>query len=313
MKPRRLAAIDVGTNTVLLLIAESKGPGDYRIIEDRAEITRLGEGVHRSGSLGDGGRQRTLDALKMYCARCHDLGVGEIRAAGTSALREADNAGRFIRQVKAELGLELRALSSREEAYYSFAAVERGLPPKGRQVLVVDVGGGSTELIWGRLGTLYRWASLPVGTVKLTERFLFSDPAEDGQCRRLTAAVDKEIHGDLLRWSDGASFDAMVGVAGTFTTLAAVSLALPEYRSDLVHGSELERTEVQRQIELFKTKTLEERKRIPGLEPKRADVILAGALLIDRIMERFQLERASVSDQGIRYGLLYEALSGTPR
>lgn len=310
----RLATIDVGTNTVLLLIVEIRENKITRTIEDHAEITRLGEGVHRSGFLGSGGQQRTIEVLRGYCARCQELNVKEIMAAGTSALRETTNAGDFIALIKRELGLDLRVLTTQEEAWYSYGAVCKGLSLTTGELLVVDIGGGSTEFIWGKKGDLFRWESLPVGTVKLTERFLHSDPVREDECAELVRTVDEELKAHFLPWCHEASpeacFDTMVGVAGTFTTLGAVDKALLEYRSELVHGCTLQGKEIQRQIGLFKSKTLHERKRIPGLEPKRADVILAGALLIDRIMALFHMDRVIVSDQGIRYGLLHQRLEG---
>lgn len=307
----RLATIDVGTNTVLLLIAEIQENRITRILEDRAEITRLGEGVHSKGCLGPGGQQRTLKVLRNYHTRCQSLNVKEIKVAGTSALRETTNARDFLARLKQDLGWDLRVLSPQEEAWYSYRAVRKGLSLTAEELLVVDVGGGSTEFIWGRREELHRWASLPMGTVKLTERFLLSDPVHEEECAQLIEAVNEELRAHFLNWSTETSFDVTVGVAGTFTTLGAVEKALVEYRSELVHGCTLQRAEIQRQIRLFKSKTLQERRQIPGLEPKRADVILAGGLLIDRVMDLFHIDQVVVSDQGIRYGLLYEQLEGS--
>jgi len=309
METWRLATIDVGTNTVLLLIVEIDHRGDFRILEDRAEITRLGEGVQQNGVLGQGGQQRTLDVLRGYYERCQDLDVQEIKIAGTSALREAANASDFKTCLKQGLGLDLRVLSTREEAWYSYLSVQKGLTGVSPEVLVVDIGGGSTEFVWGKGGELERWASYPMGTVKLTERFLISDPAREEECDRLMRAVDSDLSQQLADWETGTTFGSMVGIAGTFTTLSAVEKALVPYRAEEVHGSPLNRQEVRRQIQLFQSKTVAERKQIPGLEPKRADIILAGALLIDRIMAYFQMDQAIVSDQGIRYGLLFDRLA----
>ncbi|MFQ5916495.1 MAG: Ppx/GppA family phosphatase [Candidatus Binatia bacterium] len=306
MGGRRLATIDIGTNTVILLVAELNGKIGLRFIEDRAEITRLGEGVDSTGVLGEGGQNRTLNTLRDYCARCRSLNVKEIRVAGTSALRDAANAGNFKGRLKRELNLDLHVLSPQEEAWYSYLAVQRGLPLGAKELLVVDVGGGSTEFIWGKEGELHRWASFQMGTVRLTERFLLSDPVREEECTQLASAVDDELGGVLADWKTETVFDAMVGIAGTFTSLSAVKKSLVRYLPDEVHGSFLDREEIQRQIRLFKGKTITERREIPGLEPKRADVILAGSLLVDRIMGHFHLDRVVVSDQGIRHGLLYD-------
>jgi len=308
MSGKRFAAIDIGTNTMLLLAAELAGSGTFRVLADRAEITRLGEGVDRNGRIGSDGEERSLRVLGEYLQICRDLGVDEIVAVGTSALRDARNAANFRIRVRGELGLDLRILSGEEEASYSYLAVQRGLDLKGKEILVVDVGGGSTEFIWGEGDRLVRLASLDLGSVRLTERFLLSDPAREEECSRLTADIDEKLRSRLAAWSTERGFHKMVGIAGTFTTLAAVARGLTRYSHSDVHGSRLGRVEVQRQVRLFESKTVAERKAIPGLEPQRADVILAGALLIDRIMAFFRLDEVMVSDQGIRYGLLFERL-----
>ncbi len=305
---KRSAFIDIGTNSVLLLIAEIDSTGDFHVLEDRAEIARLGEGVDRNFQLSKGSQKRTLEVLGRFRTRCEELRVGEVAVVGTSALREAANTEEFRERLRAELGMELRVLSGENEAHYSYLAAQKGLELSRGDALVVDVGGGSTELIWGRAGRVERWVSLPLGTVRLTERFLLSDPVTGEACGRLTGAVEEGLDQLPAGWQREGPFDVMVGIAGTFTTLAAVAMGLREYSHSKVHGSTVSRREIERQIALYSSKTLAERRKIPGLEPKRADVILAGALLIDRIMGRFEIEKAVISDQGVRYGLLYERL-----
>ncbi len=315
MANRRIATIDVGTNTILLLVAEVDDDGAFRVLTDRAEIARLGEGVDRTRSLSAAGVERALGVLREYVHACRNFGVEEIAAAGTSALRDALNAKSFLIRLKQEFKLDLRVLSGREEAAYSYLAVQKGLQLDAQDVLVVDVGGGSTEFIWAKDGKLHGWASLDVGSVRLTERFLASDPARREECDRLIQTVDQSLTKLLADWGalrqvkDESSRLAMVGIAGTFTTLSAVEKGLTHYSHSEVHGSRLTRVEVVRQVELYRASTIAERKRIPGLEPKRADVILAGALAIQRIMTLFDIDEAIVSDQGIRYGLLYERIA----
>ncbi|MEK6562812.1 MAG: Ppx/GppA phosphatase family protein [Candidatus Binatota bacterium] len=306
---KRFAAIDIGTNTILLLIAELETDGSFQVLDDRAEITRLGAGVDRARQIGPEGERRSLEVLKSYLETCRSLGVDEIAAVGTSALRDARNRGDFNTRLKRELDLDLRVLSGEEEAAYSYQAVQKGLALGEKEVLVVDVGGGSTELIWGKGGALHRSISLDLGSVRLTERFLLSDPVREEECARLTTAIDRELQPLLVDWGVGGGFHAIVGIAGTFTTLAAIAKGLRRYSHSEVHGSCLSRAEVARQVRLFKGKTIAERKEIPGLEAKRADVILAGALLIERVMALFRVDQVTVSDQGIRYGLLHERLS----
>jgi exopolyphosphatase/guanosine-5'-triphosphate,3'-diphosphate pyrophosphatase len=308
----RIATIDVGTNTILLLVAELDEDGAFRVLTDRAEIARLGEGVDRTRSLSAAGVERALEVLREYVHACRNFGVEEIAAAGTSALRDALNAKSFLARLKREFKLDLRVLSGREEAAYSYLAVQKGLQLDAKNVLVVDVGGGSTEFIWGKNGKLHGWASLDLGSVRLTERFLASDPVRKEECDRLIQTVDQSLTKLLVDWGGEPSRTMMVGIAGTFTTLSAVEKGLTHYSHSEVHGSRLSRAEVERQVELYRSKTVAERKQIAGLEPKRADVMLAGALVIQRIMTLFDIDEAVVSDQGIRYGLLYEKIAKKP-
>ena len=301
----RQAAIDVGTNTILLLVAEVDGE-KIRPLEDQVEITRLGEGVDRRGLLGRPGQERSLKALRSYWSRCRQLNVNEITVVGTSALREAANAAEFKARVKEDLGWEIRVLSREEEARYAFQAVYRGLDFLAEDPLVVDVGGGSTEIIWGKNGWPHRWTSLRLGTVRLTERYLPSDPVREEECARLSQAVERELETELRSWEPLPTFAALVGVGASFTTLVAVQRGLACYVPAEVHGGWLERKEIRRQQDLFQSRTIAQRKKIPGLDPGRADVILSGALLIHQIMARFRVERVQVSDHGIRHGVLYD-------
>ena len=309
MSARRFAFIDIGTNTVLCLIAELRDKGRFRVLADLAEISRLGQGVDQSGLIGAEGERRSRELLERYLAACKGLGVEEITAVGTSALREARNSLEVRERWRQEMGLRVRVISGDEEAAYSFLAVQRGLTLGAREVLVIDIGGGSTEFIRGNEGGVVRALSIDVGSVRLTERFLHADPAGEDECAAMVAAIDRDLT-SIREALDGSDTQlTLVGIAGTFTTLAAVEKRLVRYSHSAVHGACLKLAEVKRQVRLFQGKSIAERKLIPGLEAKRADVILAGAWLTERIMTRFGVNRVVVSDQGVRYGLLYERLA----
>jgi len=308
MSLQRAAFLDIGTNTILCLIAELSGGGRLTILDDLAEISRLGEGVDRSGRIGADGERRSVEVLRNYLELCKRLGVGEIIAVGTSALRDANNSVEVRARFKKELALEVRVISGDEEAAYSFLAVQKGLRFPGEELLVIDIGGGSTEFIRGNELGVSQTLSVNIGSVRLTERFLRSDPVREDECAAMIAAIDQEFIPLRGRRLDRASALTLVGIAGTFTTLAAVEKKLARYSHAEVHGSTLALSEVRRQVRLFQEKAVAERKTIPGLEPKRADVILAGAYLIERIMTLFRAERVIVSDQGVRYGLLHERI-----
>jgi exopolyphosphatase / guanosine-5'-triphosphate,3'-diphosphate pyrophosphatase len=300
--------IDIGTNTILCLTAELKGDGGFDVIEDLAEITRLGQGVDRTGYISLQGEERSLQVLRSYLERCRRRNVEEIIAVGTSALRDARNSAEVRARFKQQLGFDVRVISGNEEAAYSFLAVQKGLALGGQELLVIDVGGGSTEFIRGNAAGISRAVSINIGTVRLTEQFLHSDPVRKEECENMIAAIEKELARLPDPWLEAGSALSLVGIAGTFTTLSAVERKLLRYAHAEVHGSRVTLSEVRRQVALFQGKTIEERKGIPGLEPKRADVMLAGATLVERIMAAFHSEQVIVSDQGVRYGLLHECL-----
>jgi exopolyphosphatase/guanosine-5'-triphosphate,3'-diphosphate pyrophosphatase len=229
-------------------------------------------------------------------------------AVGTSALRDAQNSAEVQARIQTELGLVVRVISGEEEAAYSFLAVRSGLHLPGREVLVIDIGGGSTEFIRGNDAGVLQAVSLNLGSVRLTEQFLHSDPVRGEECEKMIRVIDQELAGLVNQWQTHNSALTLVGIAGTFTTLAAVEKKLLRYSHSEVHGRALTVAEVRRQVELFRSRTIAARKAIPGLEPKRADVILAGACLIERIMTLIDAEQVVVSDQGVRYGLLHERL-----
>jgi exopolyphosphatase/guanosine-5'-triphosphate,3'-diphosphate pyrophosphatase len=308
MTAPRFAFIDIGTNTILCLIAELRDGERFRVLEDLAEITRLGQGVDQSGMIGFEGERRSREVLERYLAVCRTLGVENIAAVGTSALRDARNSQEVRERWRQTIGLDVRVISGDEEAAYSFLAVQRGLN-LGGELLVIDIGGGSTEFIRGNESGVTRALSIDIGSVRLTERFLHSDPVSEAECAEMLAAIERELVSIRKALGGTATGLTLVGIAGTFTTLAAIEKQLERYSHSAVHGACLELTEVRRQVRLFQSKTIAQLKMIPGLEAKRADVILAGAWLTERIMTSFAAQRIVVSDQGVRYGLLHERLA----
>ena len=298
MSSRRFAFIDIGTNTILGLIAELKNDGSFDVLDDLAEITRLGEGVQRTGRISPEGEERSLKVLRCYLERFESLNVEAIIAVGTSALRDARNSAEVRGRFKEQLGFDVRVISGDEEAAYSFLAVQRGLPLNRRELLVVDVGGGSTEFIRGSEAGVSQAVSINIGSVRLTEQFLHSDPVQTEECEKMMLAIERELALLPHQWLKDSSILTLVGIAGTFTTLSAVEKKLARYAHGEVHGSRLTLSEVRRQVALYQGKTIAERKAIDGLEPKRADVILAGATLIERTMTVFHLQQVDRERSG---------------
>ena len=298
--PKRLASIDIGTNTILLLIAEVEGDMIKPLFEMET-VVRLGEGVHDSGILTKEAMNRGIQTLSQYLKRSQAMKVQTIFAVGTSALREAKNSGEFLRLVKEKMNLSVEVISGEEEARLSFLAVSKDLMEVNEPILVVDIGGGSTEFILGRGNQINQWTSLPLGSVRFTEQFIHSDPVrkEDGD------TMEKRIRDLLAEIPHSEEPLAMVAVGGTATTLASVEQGLEEFIPEKIHHFILKREALKNQLLLYRFKTIEERRKIPGLPAARADVILAGGAILYLTMEELNCPSVLISCHGVRYGLLY--------
>jgi exopolyphosphatase/guanosine-5'-triphosphate,3'-diphosphate pyrophosphatase len=301
--PERVASIDIGTNTILLLIAEVD-PGGLRPLLEKETIVRLGEGVHQNGVLLEAAMERGIQTLTQRLKECQEMGVQRIFATGTSALREAKNAGDFLRKVEEKLNLPIEIISGEEEAQLSFLAVARDLGDHKKSTLVVDVGGGSTEFVLGKGNQISHWVSLPVGSVRFTEQFLLSDPVRQAEW----VNMEKEIIKGLEKVAHPQKPFTMVAVGGTATTLASVEMGLEHFIYEKIHHFVLRRKVLESQLQLYRSKTLEERRKIPGLFPARADVILAGGAILYFAMEEFEAPSVLISCHGLRYGLIYKKL-----
>jgi exopolyphosphatase/guanosine-5'-triphosphate,3'-diphosphate pyrophosphatase len=297
----RLATIDIGTNTTLLLVAETSG-GDVRVLAERAEITRLGRGIGADGGLGQTGIERTLAVLTDYVAVARSHGAS-IHAIGTEGLRRAPNARDFLEPAARILGAPVEVIDGDREAALSFLAALRSFPDEAKGTTVVlDIGGGSTEIIVARADRVEFRRSLPLGSVRLTEKHIRSDPATPAE----VAAATGEIVQQLANVPFPTGPLTLVGTAGTVTSLAAMSLGLASYDPARVHGHRLTLAALEQQIDGLRASTQPEREKMTGLDPKRADVILAGACILQQIALSAHATEILVSDRGIRWGLLFE-------
>jgi exopolyphosphatase/guanosine-5'-triphosphate,3'-diphosphate pyrophosphatase len=299
----RVAAIDIGTNTVLLLVAE-KRDGKLVAVEEHATITRLGQGVDKTRVLAPEAVERTNACLDAYAAITKRLGVGKTDVVGTSAMRDAGGGEAVRAHVKARFGVEARTISGDEEARLTFGGALSGLSlPEGR-VVVFDIGGGSTEVVDGdRTTRAISFAhSYDVGSVRLTERHVRSDPPSDEE-RAAVARTASEAFASVPSSVRGMP---VVGIAGTITTLAAVSLGMSTYDGSRVHGHVMQLSELERVVDMLGRVPLEERKALAGLEPKRADVIVAGGLVALAFLKHVGAPSVVVSDRGVRWGLAEE-------
>jgi exopolyphosphatase/guanosine-5'-triphosphate,3'-diphosphate pyrophosphatase len=271
----RAASIDIGTNTILLLIAEIQG-GKLKSLFEMETIVGLGKGLQKDGVLSQKAMKRGLQTLTQYLQQCQTTGAQKIFAVGTSALREAKNSEQFLKTVKENLDLSIEIISGGEEAYLSFLAVARDLKELKRPTLVIDVGGGSTEFILGKGDQVIQWKSLPLGSVRFTEQFLLSDPIQGEEWEKM----EREIRGSLGSIPYPQEPFSMVAVGGTATTLASVEQGLEEFIPEKIHHFVLRKEALNNQLHLYRSKTIDERRKIPGLPPARADVILAGGAIL---------------------------------
>jgi exopolyphosphatase/guanosine-5'-triphosphate,3'-diphosphate pyrophosphatase len=322
----RTAAVDCGTNSIRLLIADiytgSAGQegSELSALERRMKIVRLGEGVDRTGRLSPAAIDRTITALREYAALIREYGATKVRMVATSASRDAENAADFTRQVKEVLGVASEVVSGDEEAALSFDGATRELgPDAGAPFCVTDIGGGSTEFVVGdpHGGTL-ALASAPVATphisvnigcVRLTERHLHGDPPTAAEIAATTADIDAALD-QVAAAVPVRDAKTLVGLAGSVTTIAGIALGLDEYDSGRIHHSRVSAARVHEIAGMLLAQTRAERAAIPVMHPGRVDVIGAGALILDRIMTKFGFAEVLVSEHDILDGIAWSLADG---
>jgi exopolyphosphatase / guanosine-5'-triphosphate,3'-diphosphate pyrophosphatase len=293
-----VAAVDCGTNSTRLLIVDEQG----RELARDMRHTRLGEGVHASRMLSEAAIERTVDALRLFRATCDDHGVAHIRVVATSAARDATNSNQFFDAAEQAIGVRPELLDGRDEGLLTFRGATAGLAPA--PCLVVDIGGGSTEFVAGEPdGSGVRFArSLDMGVVRLTELALPGDPPTAGQLDDAFSIV--EAHLAEIEELLGSDCDFMlVGAAGTVTTLAGMHLGLSRYEPAKTHHHVLSRDDVERLFREISSQTVAERMQNPILPEKRADVIVAGAVILLQVMRQFDFDNCLVSEHDILDGL----------
>jgi exopolyphosphatase/guanosine-5'-triphosphate,3'-diphosphate pyrophosphatase len=298
----RYAVIDVGTNSVKFHLGERGGDGTWRVIVDRAEITRLGEGIDEQGEIGREPLERTVNAIHAMVDEAERDGARAIAAVGTAGLRMARNGDDVLASIRERTGIGVEVISGDVEARLAYLAARAGLDLAEGSLVVFDTGGGSTQFTFGQGSQVDERFSVGVGAVRYTERF--------GLAKAVTPEVLSEalaaIAGDLSRLDGRSPPDALVGMGGAVTNIAAVHHRLTTYDPDVVQGTVLDRAEIARQIELYRSRDADARRAIAGLQPKRSDVILAGACIVATVMDKLDQRTLTVSDRGLRHGLLVE-------
>ena len=306
----RLGAIDVGTNTIRLIVAEVQGDGTYRILDEDREMVRLGEKLDRTGRLSDQAIERALAAIGKMKAIADGFEVTELRAIATSAVREATNGLAFRREVMRRHKVQIEVISGEEEAELAFRSAARHFNLEGRSTAVVDIGGGSVEVILSAGTAIDQVHSLPLGAVRVTERLVRSDPLKQKHWKAMRKEIDRRIRETISRPSHRA--EIMVGSGGSFTALAHMAKWQREGRHGSVQGYVLTPAEVIHLLDRLREAPIEVRRQIPGLSPDRADIIVAGATVIARLAKRLDTQQIMVNEGGIRDGLLLTMITELP-
>ena len=299
---RRYAVIDVGTNSVKFHIGERAADGTWKTIVDRAEVTRLGEGLEETGRLNREPIERTVEAIAAMADEARRNGVAAIAAVGTAGLRIAANSAELVNAVQARCGVEVEVIPGEEEARLAYLAAKSALGLAQGSLVVFDTGGGSSQFTFGHGDHVDERFSLNVGAARFTERYGLDQTVSKDE---LATALDA-IAADLAPLDGRPSPDALVAMGGAVTNITAVKHGLATYDPDIVQSTVLDSDEIDRQIDLYRTHTTEERRQIIGLQPKRAEVILAGACIVRTVMEKLGSDSLTVSDRGLRHGLLAE-------
>jgi exopolyphosphatase/guanosine-5'-triphosphate,3'-diphosphate pyrophosphatase len=300
----RAGVIEIGTNSIKFCIAE-KQEERFQILVDKNIVTRLGERQWETGRIADSSMDRTITAIKDCLDIAHSLKVDRIIGVGTMVLREATNSEEFLQKVYLECGIAVEVVSHEREARLSYQAAVSAIQAENANNMVVDIGGGSTEFIWGSDQNIESIVSLNLGVVQLTERFLVSDPVKNSEMRNAIKNIQNSLLENRITQRKP---DQIIGIGGTITTMIAIKYGMQEYIPERIHGAKLDIKDVKAQIGIFKLKTVEERKKIAGLQPERADVILAGALIVYTILRSLKVNSLTGSNRGLRCAILLNVL-----
>ena len=299
-----VAVIDLGSNTILLLVLEPGGG----VLRDEARITRLGQGVFATGVLDPDAKARTCSVVREFASLARELGAERVVGVGTEALRCARDGEHLLEELCAEGTLDAgHLLDGQQEAELAIAASRRAAVQV--PLVVIDVGGGSTELAWTGGPDGVQGTSLPLGSVRLTEALVSRHPIPAAELAELRRAVE-QAGAELSRVEGLDGGGEVVAVAGTATTLAAMELRLARYAAQVVEGLPLERQTLSRWIGELARMSVEQRRRLPGLEPGRADVIVAGLVILEGVLGAIGTERFRVSGRGVRFGVAFRLLEG---
>ena len=300
----KIGAIDIGTNSMRLLTTDLI---DNKLTNRKKYVntTRIGQGVNENGFITEEAMERNINALKEYYDKCLDYGCEKIYCMGTSALRDSKNRSEFIKRAKDEAGIDVNVVDGEIEAKLGFSGVTNGIDKEG-DILVIDIGGGSTEFIFGNKEGIERNVSINIGALRLTEKYL-SEGYSDSAFSDMREFINEQIK-DIVSYLNEKEIECVCGIGGTITSLSAVNQNLEVYSMEKVHGSVITREEVQKMMDKFVSCSDEERKHINGLQPKRADIIAAGTEILICIMDNLSKKEVVVSEYDNLEGIAYSSI-----
>jgi exopolyphosphatase/guanosine-5'-triphosphate,3'-diphosphate pyrophosphatase len=302
---KKFGSIDIGSNTVRLLIMEADNKGNFKEVNSERVICRLGEGINSEKRLLPHRIKLTLDVLQRFRDQCQKYGDIPIQVVATSAVREASNRDEFVHLARERAGLEVQVISWEEEARLTVEGVFWKLPSSGK-TLIFDIGGGSTEFIFSQDKQVLASAGTSLGVVRLTEQFISQHPTDAREYENLKNHIREQLDRVFFRLGE-PSTEKLIGTAGTVTTLAAMDHNIFPYDPEKIHGLVLPLENIQRLFDDLKSKSLEQRLEIPTLEPGREDLIIAGTALILETMRTFNCSHLTVSEYSLREGVLLQA------
>ena len=306
MKNRRLAAIDIGTNSIRCIIVEVLDSGDFRVLDDEKAMVRLGEGLSASGAICPAATERAREALLRMRKIIDGLGVEVVEAVATSAVRKASNGQDFLAAMEGETGLQVRIIDGREEAELAALSAWRHFEMANARYLLIDIGGGSVEIVSAVGSHIEEITSLELGAVFLTEKFLAKDPIPDKDFERLRKHIRRGLGQALEEREFPVQY--LIGSGGTMTSIGSMVMAMRKERYDSVQGYEVLHSEVEHLLAMLQRMTCKDRREVAGLSPDRADIIVAGVAVVSELMRQYGANVLKINERGIREGLILRIL-----
>jgi exopolyphosphatase/guanosine-5'-triphosphate,3'-diphosphate pyrophosphatase len=299
---KRIGIIDIGSNTIRLIIVDLHDDGSFKLANELKETVRLGKGLNKTNRLKPETMEKAIQTIGVFNDFCSIYKVDKIIAVATAAVRNSENGREFINTLMQKTGIEISVISGEKEAWLDYLSVINTMNIKN--ALLIDIGGGSMEILAVKDRQIKNYISLPYGVVTLTEAFLLDDPPKIEEIKKLEEFLLKHLNN--LNWIKDEDIDTLVGIGGTVRTIAKIDRRKKLYPINLIHNYEMYSNDIDNILELLRNKTIKERKKIPGLSSERSDIILAGLIAVKEILKHTGIKKIKISGNGIREGILYK-------